>query len=121
MVDKYNEHALAEHLAPRIRTAIKESRRTLEDVGEQIGVSKPAVSKWTKKGQITLSNLWRLSVVTGKPMAWFFPGYNDSEAAAYQESVALKDLVSEMAEEGDAGALEDALLEVLKARRRAKR
>lgn len=110
---------LAIHLAGRIRRAIKDSGKTYEQIGEEVGVSKPAAHKWTKTGQIQLANLWALAKATDKPMAWFFPGYADAPAddAAKSDGVKLQALLSEIASSGEADLLDDFLLEVLEARR----
>lgn len=112
MVDKTPE-ALASHIAPRIRQAIQESGMTLELVGDSVGVSKNAVAKWRKFGQITLPNLWKLSECTGKPMAWFFPGYIDADVTAQSDAQLLGGLLRTADEE----FLESLLLEVLTAKR----
>lgn len=73
MVD-LNEEELMNHLAGKISAAIGESGKTKELIAEQADVSKAAVSKWCKHGQIATHNLARLASITGKPISWFFPG-----------------------------------------------
>lgn len=112
MVDKTPEE-LALHLAPRIKRAIRDAGKNYDKVAEDLGVSKTAVSKWTSKGQIQIANLWNLARVTNKPMAWFFPGYDEADPSADQDADGLRSVL----ESGDSDLLESVLLDVLEARR----
>lgn len=114
MVNK-TPQALAAYLAPRIKKAIRDSDKSYEVIGEDVGVSKTAVSKWTTTGQIQLANLWALSRSTGKPMAWFFPGYDESPADAESAGDAAR--LEVLLQGASADAIDDFLIEVLEARR----
>jgi transcriptional regulator with XRE-family HTH domain len=119
MVDTTKEQALAQHMAPRIKRAISESALTYDAIGEAIGVSKAAVSKWTGAGKIKMANLLDLADVTKKPMAWFFPGFDDTpvSGAAIQDSVAFSATLEMAVSAGDIDALEEMLFDVLAAKR----
>lgn len=122
MVDTTKEQELARHMAPRIKRAINESTMTYDVIGEAIGVSKAAVSKWTGKGKIKMTNLLDLAEVTQKPVAWFFPGYDDTPAApaAVQDSRAFGAALDEAVSTGDVDLIEEVLFEVLAAKRALK-
>lgn len=119
MVDTTKEQALARHMAPRIKRAINESALTYDAIGESIGVSKAAVSKWTGVGKIKMANLLDLAEITRKPLAWFFPGFDDTpvSGAAIQDSVAFSETLQRAVSEGDIDALEEMLFDVLSAKR----
>lgn len=119
MVDTTKEQSLARYMAPRIKRAITDSMMTYDAVGEAIGVSKAAVSKWTGKGKIKMANLLDLAEITGKPVAWFFPGYDVTSAdlRANQASESLEVTLRSAVSAGHVEVLEDALFEVLLAKR----
>lgn len=119
MVDTTKERALAAHMAPRIKRAIKESGLTLEGIGEEIGVSKAAVSKWCSKGKIKMSNLLDLADITKKPPAWFFPGYDNTlvDPQAAHQITEMGDALRSAISAGNVEALEEALYAVLAAKR----
>lgn len=79
MVD-LNEEEFAKHLAGKISIAISDSGKTKERIAEMVDVSKAAVTKWCNTGKIATHNLSQLAKVTSKPIAWFFPSYDDVSA-----------------------------------------
>lgn len=119
MVDTTKERALAAHMAPRIKRAIGESGMTLEAIGESIGVSKAAVSKWAASGKIKMSNLLDLADITSKPPAWFFPGYDETlvDPHAAHQLTEIETVLRAAVASGDVDALEEALFIVLSAKR----
>lgn len=112
MVDSYTEEEIRAFMASRIQAAIDEQTLKGENLAEAMGVSKAAISKWSKEGKITHANLYRLSRLTSKPIAWFYPGYVSAE-----ESAGARIIVESAA--GDSEVLEQMLLDVLNARKRA--
>lgn len=109
---------LAQFVAAKIKTALRESSLTYEAAGERVGVSKPAVGKWTRSGKIELANLYRLAQATGKPIGWFFPGYDES--APPDGGPALREDIARARASGNADLLDDLLLQILEAKRAMK-
>lgn len=105
----------AEHLASKISEAVIKSPKTQDAIAEEVGVSKAALSKWKRTGQITVTNLYRLAVVVEKPLPWFFPEWVDTETE--QDASGLLSTLQKIQAAGDTQALEDLLFEVLAARR----
>lgn len=117
IADVTAEYEMASHIKTRIGIAIADSGMTLEAIGEAMGVSKTAVHKWRKTGQITMAKLWRFAALTRKPMAWFFPGYAEgpADAKAVQDGVDFRELL--FAEiKSDPAVLERVVFEVLRER-----
>lgn len=113
MVDGLTEDEFQAHVAARIEMALEECPIKGDKLADRIGISKTAIRKWPKTGQVSGFSLYRLSRVTGKPMAWFLPGYESSG----EEEDSIRRLVESGAAEPE--ALEDLLLRILSARKRA--
>lgn len=118
MNDVFTDQALNEFIAGRIKQALQDAGMTYESAGEHVGVSKPAVGKWTKTGRIELANLYRLATVTGKPIQFFFPE-NDGPPSGQE----LRDLRADIdlaRSSGNGDLLDGLLLEILEAKRALK-
>ena len=100
------------HMASRIELVMREYPLSGERFAEAMGLTKAAASKWSKTGKITHHNLYKLARLTKRPIGWFYPDFDSPE-----ESRSMRGVLEAGA--GDASLLEEALLEVLLARKRA--
>ena len=117
MVDKDERKAeVAEHLKDRIRAAMDASPKTQDEIAEEIGVSKAAVSKWARTGSLELHNLYALALATTKPPGWFFPGFRAEEGSS-DAATRLDQILDD--DSADSDFLESALLSILMAKQRA--
>lgn len=114
MVDKdeREERELKEFMAARIKQAMSDHPLNAEKLAEAVGVSKAAASKWPRTGNISHYRLRRLSQVTGRPVGWFYPGFEEGDQESSMESL----LESASA---DTEVLEEILFRALAARRRS--
>lgn len=93
-------------MAKAIAADIKSSSKTLEEIAEHAGVSKAAVGKWKKTGQITTGNLILLADCLRVPVAKYLSIYcsfdpRDNGAVNYDSDVeasAAKALISGLSE-----------------------
>jgi len=113
MVDSHTEESVRRFMADRIKIAMDECPLKGERFAEAVGVSKAAASKWSKTGHISHYRLLRMAEVTKRPIGWFYPGFERPEIEG-----SLSELLSST---NDPVFLEEALLEVLEARKRASR
>lgn len=110
MVDDYTEETLQAFMAARIKIAMDECPLNGEAFAEAVGVSKAAASKWSKSGKISHIRLFKLAHVTDKPLAWFYPGFEEGDEEPSMEAMLESQL-------GNSEFLEAALFKVLSARR----
>ena len=118
MVDRsiHSDADMQSLIAQRIDTAMAQEGYTLESVARALGVSKAAVSKWRKTGQISTFKLYQFAMLSGRRMEWFY-GLSDVSQSATDDQAKIRELLEHHAD--DPEFLESALMRVLEARRKS--
>jgi transcriptional regulator with XRE-family HTH domain len=101
------------YIAGRLRLARKALKLSQEALAEELGVTFQQVQKYeTGTTRISASRLYRVALIFGQPVSYFFPPLPDNQSGAVSSTRSNLDRLVELMGTPDAAALQMAYLRI---------